>query len=153
MVPTPLFSVILERMSSPRLPSTRLALANAAQVDLVARHHPDKLKDLLPTGDEARAQHVVHAERAWSERRPAQQGSPPRQEIGQHLQVVQDEPVAVVGQGRRPGKQPSGPALHHGPSADGAQAAVDLIGAGAAGLAGAQAFRSQLPRTQPSTCA
>ena len=57
MVPTPLFSVILERMSSPRLPSTRLAL-----VDLVVRHHPDELKDLLPAGDEARAQHVVHAE-------------------------------------------------------------------------------------------
>ena len=31
-------------------------------------------------------------------------------------------------------------------TADGAQAAVDLIGAGAAGLAAAQAFRSQLPQ-------
>ena len=28
----------------------------AAQIDLVVRHHPDELKDLL------RAQHVVHAE-------------------------------------------------------------------------------------------
>ena len=36
--PTPLFSVILERMSSPRLPSTLLALASWAQ-----RHHPDEL--------------------------------------------------------------------------------------------------------------
>ena len=35
----------------------------AAQVDLVVRHHPDELKDLLPAGDKARAQHVVHAER------------------------------------------------------------------------------------------
>ena len=41
MVPTPLFSVILER------------------IDLVVRHHPDELKDLLPAGDEAWAQHVV----------------------------------------------------------------------------------------------
>ena len=31
----------------------------AAQVDLVVRHHADELKDLLPAGDEARAQHVV----------------------------------------------------------------------------------------------
>ena len=38
----------------------------AAQVDLVARHHPDELKDLLPAGDKARAQHVVHAE--WERR-------------------------------------------------------------------------------------
>ena len=34
----------------------------AAQVDLVVCHHADELKDLLPAGDEARAQHVVHAE-------------------------------------------------------------------------------------------
>ena len=34
----------------------------AAQVDLAVRHHTDKLKDLLPAGDKARAQHVVHAE-------------------------------------------------------------------------------------------
>ena len=34
----------------------------AAQVDLVVRHHPDKFENLLPAGDEARAQHVVHAE-------------------------------------------------------------------------------------------
>ena len=32
-------------------------------------------------------------------------------------------------------------------AADGAQAAADLVGAGAAGLAAAQAFRSQLPQT------
>ena len=35
-------------------------------------------------------------------------------------------------------------------TADGAQAAADLVGAGAAGLAAVQAFR---PRTQPSTSA
>ena len=34
----------------------------AAQVDLVVRHHLHQLKDLLPAGDEAWAQHVVHAE-------------------------------------------------------------------------------------------
>ena len=34
----------------------------AAQVDVVVRHHLHELKDLLPAGDEARAQHVVHAE-------------------------------------------------------------------------------------------
>ena len=34
----------------------------AAQVDLVVRHHPDEFENLLPAGDEARAQHVVHAE-------------------------------------------------------------------------------------------
>ena len=44
------------------------------------RHHPDELKDLLFVGDKARAQHVVHAER-----------------LGAQLQVVQNEPVAVVG--------------------------------------------------------
>ena len=32
----------------------------AAQVELVVRHHLHELKDLLPAGDEARAQHVVH---------------------------------------------------------------------------------------------
>ena len=62
MVPTPLFSVILDRMSSPRLPSTRLALASWGQVDLVVCHHPHELKDLLPAGDEARAERVVDAE-------------------------------------------------------------------------------------------
>ena len=38
-------------------------------------------------------------------------------------------------------------------AADGAQAAADLVGAGAAGLAAAQAFRSSLFRTQRSTSA
>ena len=33
----------------------------AAQVDLVVCHHPE-LKDLLPAGNEARAEHVVNAE-------------------------------------------------------------------------------------------
>ena len=34
----------------------------AAQVDLVVRHRFHEFEDLLPAGDEARAQHVVHAE-------------------------------------------------------------------------------------------
>ena len=65
MVPTPLFSVILERMSLPSQVAQHTAgvgQLGAAQVDLVVRHHPDELKDLLPAGDKARAQHVVHAE-------------------------------------------------------------------------------------------
>ena len=53
----------------------------AAQVDLV-RHHPDKFENLLPAGDKARAQHVVHAEGL---------------KLLAQLQVVQNEPVAVVG--------------------------------------------------------
>ena len=53
----------------------------AAQVDLVVRHHLQELKDLLPAGDEARAQHVVHAEGLGWERRAARRGSPPRREI------------------------------------------------------------------------
>ena len=44
--------VILERMSSPRLPSRSAGRPR----------HPDELKDLLPAGDKARAQHVAHAE-------------------------------------------------------------------------------------------
>ena len=54
--PVSTFSVILDRMSSPRLPSTGWRWpAGAAQVDLVAH----ELKDLLPAGDEARAEHVA----------------------------------------------------------------------------------------------
>ena len=48
----------------------------AAQVDLVVRHHPDEFEDLLPAGDEARAQHVVHAEGLGGAA-----GCPPRREI------------------------------------------------------------------------
>ena len=58
------------------------------------------------------------------------------------VEVARDErgglAVRLV-QRRRADEQRSGPALHHGPSAD-------LVGAGAAGLAAAQAFRSQLPQ-------
>ena len=63
MVPTPLFSMILESQVSQH--SAGVGQLGAAQVDLVVRHHPDELKDLLPAGgkDKARAQHVVHAER------------------------------------------------------------------------------------------
>ena len=61
---------------------------------------------------------------------------------------VEDDLAGRRPRGRRPGKQRSGPALHHGSFAqrDGAQAAANLVGAGAAGLAAAQAFRSQLPQ-------
>ena len=86
MVPTPLFSVILERMSS--LPSTLLALGAA---------HFHKFEDLLPAGDEARAQHVVHAEGLGG--RGGRRGGVVRRigELLPQLQVVQDQPVAVVG--------------------------------------------------------
>ena len=96
MVPTPLFSVILERMSSPRLPSTLLAVASWAQrkVDLVVCHHADELKDLLPAGDEARAQHVVHAEGLGG--RGGRRSRVVRcvRKLLAQLQVVQDQPVA-----------------------------------------------------------
>ena len=67
----------------------------AAQVDLVARHH--KRKDLLPAGDKARAQHVVHAEGLG--RRGGRRSRVVRRiwELLPQLQVVQDQPVAVVG--------------------------------------------------------
>ena len=69
-------SVILERMSSPRL--------------------PDELKDLLPTGDEARA-HVVHAEGLGG--RGGRRSRVVRcvRKLLAQLQVVQDQSVAVVG--------------------------------------------------------
>ena len=61
----------------------------AAQVDLVVRHH----FDLLPAGDEARAQHVVHAEGLG--RRGGRRGRVVRRiwELLPQLQVVQNEPV------------------------------------------------------------
>ena len=96
MVPTPLFSVILERMSSPRLHSAGVGQLGAAQ-DLVVRHHPDEFEDLLPAGDEAWAQHVVHAEGLGGRVR----------RVGKllaQLQVVQDEPVAVVGNAQAVGR-------------------------------------------------
>ena len=86
----------------------------AAQVDLVVRIHFHKFEDLLPAGDEARAQHVVHAEGLGG--RGGRRGR-----VGKllaQLQVVQDEPVAVVGNaqavgglavgkvGADPGRQP-----------------------------------------------
>ena len=69
----------------------------AAQVDLVVRHHPDELKDLLPTGDEARAEHVVDAE--GLARRSGRQGGVVHnvRELLLQLQIVQNEAVAVVG--------------------------------------------------------
>ena len=69
----------------------------AAQVDLVVCHHSDELKDLLPAGDEARAEHVVDAE--GLARRGSRQGGVVHsvRELLLQLQIVQDEPVAVVG--------------------------------------------------------
>ena len=61
------------------------------------RHHADELKDLLPAGDKARAQHVVHAEGLGG--RGGRRSKVVRgiRELLAQLQVVQDEPVAVVG--------------------------------------------------------
>ena len=67
----------------------------AAQVDLVVHHHPDKL--LLPARDEARAQHMVHAEGLG--RRGGRRSRVVRCLIKllAQPQIVQDQPVAVVG--------------------------------------------------------
>ena len=94
MVPTPLFSVIVAQVAQH---SAGVGQLGAAQVDLVVRHHPDELKDLLPAGDKARAQHVVHAERLGG--RGGRRGGVVRgiRELLAQLQVVQNEPVAVVG--------------------------------------------------------
>ena len=61
------------------------------------RHHPDELENLLPAGDKARAQHVVHAEGLGG--RGGRRGRVVRgiRELLAQLQVVQNEPVAVVG--------------------------------------------------------
>ena len=61
------------------------------------RHHPDELENLLPTGDEARAQHVAHAEGLGG--RGGRRGRVVRgiRELLPQLQVVQNEPVAVIG--------------------------------------------------------
>ena len=69
----------------------------AAQVDLVVRHHPDELKDLLSAGDETRAQRVVHAEGLG--RRGGRSSRVVRcvRKLLAQLQVVQNEPVAVAG--------------------------------------------------------
>ena len=69
----------------------------AAQVDLVVRHHPDELKDLLPAGDKARAQHVVHAEGLGGRGGRRSRVVRGIRELLAQLQVVQDQPVAVVG--------------------------------------------------------
>ena len=69
----------------------------AAQVDLVVCQHADELKDLLPARDEARAQHVVHAEGLGG--RGGRRSRVVRcvRKLLAQLQVVQDQPVAVVG--------------------------------------------------------
>ena len=65
--------------------------------DLALCHHPHKLKDLLPTGDEARAEHVVDAE--GLARRGGRRGGVVHnvRELLLQLQIVQNEAVAVVG--------------------------------------------------------
>ena len=68
----------------------------AAQVDLVVRH-PDELKNLLPARDEAWAQHVVHAEGLGGRGGRRSRVVRGIRELLAQLQVVQDEPVAVVG--------------------------------------------------------
>ena len=69
----------------------------AAQVDLVVCHHPHEFKDLLPSGDEAGAQHVIDAE--GLARRGARRGGVVHnvRELLLQLQIVQNEAVAVVG--------------------------------------------------------
>ena len=63
MVPTLLFSVILEDVvAQVAQHSAGVGQLGTAQVDLVVCHHLDEFEDLLPTGDEAWAEHVVHAE-------------------------------------------------------------------------------------------
>ena len=64
MVPTPLFSVILERMSFPQIAQHAAGVGQlgAAQVDLVVCHHLHEFEDLLPARNEAWAEHVVDAE-------------------------------------------------------------------------------------------
>ena len=69
----------------------------AAQVDLVVRHHPDELENLLPAGDEARAQHVVHAEGLGGRGGRRSRVVRGIRELLAQLQVVQDQAVAVVG--------------------------------------------------------
>ena len=55
------------------------------------RHHLHELKNLLPAGDKARAQHVVHAEGLGG------RGGRRGRHLLPQLQVVQDQAVAVVG--------------------------------------------------------
>ena len=88
MVPTPLFSVILERMSSPRLP--RLCWRWPAGLDLV----PSCGRTQRPAGDKAWAQHVVHAEGLGG--RGGRRSRVVRG-IGNCWRSSQNEPVAVVG--------------------------------------------------------
>ena len=61
------------------------------------RHHPDELKDLLPAGDKAWAQHVVHAEGLGGRGGRRSRVVRGIRELLAQLQVVQNEPVAVVG--------------------------------------------------------
>ena len=88
MVPTPLFSFILDRMSSPRLPNTRLALASSLYAIILTNS---------TTCCPSSAEHVVDAEGLG--RRGGRQGGVVHcvWELLLQLQVVQNQPVAVVG--------------------------------------------------------
>ena len=77
MVPTPLQRDLGQGVvTQVAQRSAGVGQLGAAQVDLVVRHHPDELEDLLPARDEARAQRVVHAEGL-----AARRGSPTRRGI------------------------------------------------------------------------
>ena len=69
----------------------------AAQVDLVVAINAYEIKDLLPAGYEARAEHVVDAE--GLARRGGRRGGVVHnvRELLLQLQIVQNEAVAVVG--------------------------------------------------------
>ena len=98
MVPTPLFSDLGEDVvAQVAQHSAGVGQLGAAQVDLVVCHHPDELENLLPAGDEARAQHVVHAEGLGGRGGRRSRVVRGIRELLAQLQVVQNEPVAVVG--------------------------------------------------------
>ena len=96
MVPTPL-DLGEDVVAQVAQHSAGVGQLGAAQVDLVVRHHPDELKDLLPAGDKARAQHVVHAEGLGGRGGRRSRVVRGIRELLAQLQVVQNEPVAVVG--------------------------------------------------------
>ena len=74
----------------------------------------------------------VRLARRVPRRKPLRRGRPCRRPEADALTNNGQGPPSITGRLRS--------------AADGAQAAADLIGAGAAGLAAAQAFRSQLPQ-------
>ena len=94
MVPTDLGEDVVAQVAQH---SAGVGQLGAAQIDLVVCHHADELKDLLPAGDEARAQHVVHAEGLRGKGGRRSRVVRCVRKLLAQLQVVQDQPVAVVG--------------------------------------------------------